>query len=120
MDLTLPLLSQTEPSFHGEKSKEHLPRAIILRDPGRAGLCGALWDRLGGTPNRRQPAFKNGVCKQKLHNKDILNLEEIFKIVPKIPQQTSRTFPTTPPGWLSSGAGFGSSLVSSLRSLSYH
>lgn len=57
MDLTFPLPSQTEPSFHGEGSKEHLPRDHCSgssgADPGRAGLSGA--------PNRRQPAFKNGL-----------------------------------------------------------
>lgn len=60
---------------------------------------------MSAIPNRRQPAFKNGVKKQKLHNKNILILEEIFKTGPKMPQQMSRTSPTTPSGWLSMELG---------------
>lgn len=110
MDLTFPLLSQTEGFFfHREKARSIPTGPSFLRNPGRAGLY--------GTPSRRQPGLKNGVKKQKLHDKNIISLEEIFKIVPKIPQQMSKTFPTTPSGHLSGGAEFGSSLASSLGSL---
>lgn len=61
---------------------------------------------MSAIPNRRQPAFKNGVKKQKLHNKSILNLEEIFKTGPKMPQQMSRTSPTTPWSWVWQQFGF--------------
>lgn len=40
MDLTFPLPSQTEPSFPGEKSKEHLSRDPVGLIQGELGSVG--------------------------------------------------------------------------------
>lgn len=103
MDLTLPLFPKqnhlsrgsralkarsisTGPSFHRECKESWAGWRSVLD----------LWDGVNGTPNRRRPGFTNGVKKQKLHDKNILNWEEIFKILPELPQQTIRTLPPTP------------------------